>query len=367
MTKLFLTRAFLICTLASLNVTYATAQVSENDWQANLIVSGLNVPWGIAAVDDTTVLISQRNGEIGQVNLYTQRYTAIHQVSDVAVSGQGGLLDVARSPFESDRYYFTFSKRIGDALETALATATIQAGKLSQWRELLVTKSGSDTGRHFGSRITFDDQYLYLSVGDRGERPNGQDRSTHAGSILRLHPDGTAPKDNPFVTEKDAQAEIWSYGHRNPQGLFYDGPSQTLWSIEHGPRGGDEINLIEKGANYGWPITSHGKEYWGPLAVGEAEEAPGVMSPRKVYVPSIAPGSLVLYRGEAFPELDGKLLAGALKLTHINVLTLQNNNIIEETRLLEPLGERIRDIEVLPNGGIVFSTDSGKLFQLTKP
>jgi len=335
-------------------------------WQAQPVVTGLNIPWGLSAVDADRVLVSEKNGTIGLLDLATNTYQMITTVPNALEHGQGGLLDIAVSPFNPNHIYVTYAKRVGQEIETTLARADFDGQTISGWRELLVTQSGSDGGRHFGSRITFDSDSVYFSVGDRGERDNGQDRTTHAGSILRLTPDGQVPSNNPYANDDKVLSEIWSYGHRNPQGLFFDSQSDQLWSIEHGPRGGDEINLISKGSNYGWPITSHGKEYWGPIDVGEAKEKPGIVSPKKVYVPSIAPGSLILYRGEKHPQLNGKLLSGALKLTHINVLTLQGEKIISEDRILEDLGERIRDIEALPNGEILFSTDSGKIFRLIR-
>lgn len=337
------------------------------NWTAEEVVSGLNVPWGLSAIDADSIMLTERNGQVSVLNLKTKTVKPLLQVERVAAYGQGGLLDVAHSPFVHNQFYFTYSQQVDDAIETTLAVATYDGKTLNDWQDLLVTYSGSDTGRHFGSRITFDAKFVYFSVGDRGERKNGQDRATHAGSILRLNPDGSVPDDNPFVGNAKIEPQIWSYGHRNPQGLYFDPQTNSLWSIEHGPRGGDEINLITKGANYGWPVTSHGKEYWGPVSVGEAQEKEGIVSPRKVYIPSIAPGSLVLYRGERYPSLDGKLLAGALKLTHINVLSLDKyNNIVKEERILESLGERIRDIEVLPNGEIIYSTDSGKIYRLVE-
>ena len=192
-----------------------------------------------------------------------------------------------------------------------------------------------------------------------------QDLSNHAGSILRLTLDGKVPPENPFVNQKDKRAEIWSYGHRNPQGLLFDTNKKLLWEIEHGPRGGDEINLIKKGHNYGWPVVSHGKEYWGPVSVGEGTEKPGMESPKKVYVPSIAPGSLLLYQGNAFPQWRGNLFAGALKLQHLNrVVVSDENQLIDEERLLENLNERIRALTESPQGWIYFSTDSGKIMRI---
>lgn len=334
-------------------------------YQAEKVMSGLIVPWGMSFVSDKQLLVTERNGALVLVDLPTKSKTSLLSVDSVFASGQGGLLDVAISPHDPDVIYFTYSKQTDSGSDTALAMAHWDGNQVSEWRDLLVTQSRSGTTRHYGSRIVFDDQHLYFSVGDRGKRPNGQDLSTHSGSILRVNLDGSVPDDNPFIDHANAQAQIWSYGHRNPQGLFYDMETQSLWEIEHGPRGGDEINLIRKGANYGWPKTSHGKEYWGPLDVGDSEEAPGIESPRQVYVPSIAPSGLLLYRGERYPDLNGKLLTGALKLTHINVITLDDNQVgIQEQRLLDSLGERIRDIRRSPDDWIYFSTDSGNLYRL---
>lgn len=334
-------------------------------WEAEKVMSGLLVPWGMSFVSNDQLLVTERNGDIVLVDLKTQTKTSLLHVASVAANGQGGLLDVARSPHDPTVFYFTYSKQHDSGVDTTLAMASWDGKTVTAWRDVLITVSNSTTTRHFGSRIAFDATHLYFTIGDRGMRPNGQDRRTHAGSVLRLNLDGTTPDDNPFAGNPNAQAQIWSYGHRNPQGLYYDPPSQTLWEIEHGPRGGDEINLIRKGANYGWATTSYGKEYWGPVSVGDSEEADGIDSPRKVYIPSIAPSGLLLYRGQRYPQLNGKLLTGALKLTHINVITLDDNqSAIEETRLLESLNERIRDIRRSPDDWIYFSTDSGNIYRL---
>ena len=176
---------------------------------------------------------------------------------------------------------------------------------------------------------------------------------------------GNVPEDNPFVHQTGALPGIWSYGHRNPQGMFYDKNLRRLWSIEHGPRGGDEINLILPGLNYGWPVISYGKEYWGPFQVGEGTEKEGMEQPVKFYVPSIAPGSLLVYSGKAFPDWKGNLFAGALKLTHLNRIKLDNaGRVIAEERLLEGLGERIRALVESPEGWLYLSTDSGKILRI---
>lgn len=344
--------------------TLCVAAFSVQAYDVTLVAEDLEVPWSIEFVDKNTALVSEKNGHIVELDLTTGRHTNLYQPDNVYDRGQGGLLDLAFHPQDKTRLYLTYSQKSKNGAKTVLAGMRYQSKQINDFKDLLVTESETDSGRHFGSRIAFDEQnYLYFSVGDRGERDNGQDRTTHAGSLMRLNADGTLPDDNPF-TDNQTERAIWSYGHRNAQGLFFDKPSQSLWLIEHGPRGGDEINLIKKGANYGWPVTSHGKEYWGPLKVGEAEHKAGIESPRLVYIPSIAPSGLLLYRGENYPEFNGKLLTGALKLTHINLVAIKGNSLSEEGRLFEGLNERIRDIQVSPDDYIYFTTDSGKVYRI---
>jgi glucose/arabinose dehydrogenase len=286
----------------------------------------------------------------------------------IVAEGQGGLLDVAVAPANAAPgwIYFTYSKPVDGEATTALARARLDGERLVDWQDLLVADAVSGTRRHFGSRIAFDDEgHLFFGVGDRGERDPAQDNSNHIGTIMRLNLDGSIPPDNPFVGDRAARDEIWSFGHRNPQGLLFDSATQRLWEIEHGPRGGDEINLILEGRNYGWPVVSHGQEYWGPVSVGEATSKPGMEDPRKVYIPSIAPGSLLLYRGEAFPDWRGDLFSGALKLRHLNRVSLSaDGQATAEERLLEDFGERIRALAESPEGWIYLSTDSGRILRM---
>jgi glucose/arabinose dehydrogenase len=278
------------------------------------------------------------------------------------------MLDVAVPPdFKAgDWIYFTFVRdRSGEGV-TVLARAKLQNDQLVDWQDLLETQSATDTTYHFGSRITFDEAgHVYFGVGDRGVRPTAQELTNHNGTVMRLTRDGKVPKDNPFITQQNVLSEIWSYGHRNPQGIAYDFKNKRLWLIEHGPRGGDEINLVLPGRNYGWPIISYGKEYWGPLQVGEGTAREGMEQPVKQYTPSIAPGSLILYSGQAFAGWQGNLFAGALKLRHLNRIVLNSQGqAIAEERLFEDLDERIRALAQSPQGWIYFTTDSGKLYSI---
>jgi len=332
------------------------------------VADGLGIPWGMAFLSSTQLLVTERDGRLLLLDTETSTRRELEGLPRLIAEGQGGLLDVAIGP-EYDRdgwIYFTYSKPSESEATTAVARARLDGNRLADWQDLLVTDAATRQRKHYGSRIAFDGAgHLFFGVGDRGERPLAQDRSNHAGSIMRLNLDGSVPGDNPFVGVPGVRDEIWSYGHRNPQGLAFDRESGRLWEIEHGPRGGDEINLVLKGRNYGWPVVSHGKEYWGPLAVGEATSKPGMEDPRKVYIPSIAPGSLLVYRGDAFPRWRGNLLAGALKLQHLNRVSLSaDGRAVAEERLLEDLGERIRALAESPEGWIYLSTDSGRILRL---
>jgi len=360
------------CLFFSLNVTVDASKViyqdKINQFILEEVVDGLGVPWGMAFLSDNEIIFTQRDGKVGLVNLKKNKLTWLKNTPSVYHNGQGGLLDVAvANDYEQTAWiYFTYSKPLGNKSATALARAQLKKDSLHNWQDILVSRSSEDTSHHYGSRISFDAKgHVFFSIGDRGNRPNAQNLSNHAGSILRLNLDGSIPEDNPFVNNNKILSEIWSYGHRNPQGLFYDKNNNHLWSIEHGPRGGDEINLIVSGKNYGWPIISYGKEYWGPVDVGESTHKKGMEQPVKYYVPSIAPSSLLMYSGKAFPKWRGNLFAGALKLKHLNRVTINADlKAVGEERLLKSLNERIRCVIESPEGWIYFSTDSGKLLRL---
>jgi len=344
---------------------------------AEVLTDTLSRPWGMAFIAPDQLLISERSGALQLFHTGQQQLHEVKGAPKVWSDGQGGLLDVA----VADDYqpggwiYFTWSAPLAQGepgqAATALGRARLdisrQPFQLADWQTLLISQSASSSGQHFGSRIAFDKDHVFFSIGDRGERENGQRLNTHAGKILRLTRDGDIPADNPFVRQPGALAEIWSYGHRNPQGLAYDAATQRLWAIEHGPRGGDEINMIKKGHNYGWPVVSWGKEYWNPLYVGEARSRPDMTDPVKMYDPSIAPGSLLFYQGKAHADWQGNLLAGALKLTHLNRVTLGGTEnepqAISEERLLTNLNERIRALATDSTGKLYIATDSGRLLR----
>lgn len=341
------------------------ALAGKDKIQIEKITEGLGVVWGMAFLGDDEIIFTERQGSINILDLNSKTLIRLSGNPPVRSAGQGGMLDVAvpQGYKPGDWIYFTYAKDQGGKGVTTLARAQRLGNQLMEWTDLLVTHSATTTSRHFGSRITFDGKgHLFFSVGDRGYRPNGQDNATHAGTVIRLNLDGSIPADNPYVNDSQSLPEIWSYGHRNIQGIVYDEEHERLWAIEHGPRGGDEINMILPGRNYGWPMVSYGKEYSRPVPVGEGTKMAGVEDAVKVYIPSIAPGSLVYYDGAAFPDWQGNLLTGALKLRHINRVELNSEGVaVAEERMLEDIGERIRSLAVSPEGWLYFSTDSGMI------
>lgn len=331
-----------------------------------LSVSFDNVVWGIEFINDKEILVTTKEGELYRYDLKTNKKVKISGTPSVWDKGQGGLLDIKVHPAwpKKNIVYLTYSKQVEGGATTALMMAKLENDKLTNTKDLFIAKGATSKGQHFGSRITFDEEgFLYLGIGDRGERDSAQLLSTHTGSIIRLKLDGSVPSDNPFVNNKEALPEIWSYGHRNPQGLFYDKATKRLWEIEHGPRGGDEINLIVKGKNYGWPTISYGKEYWGPVQVGIGTKKEGMEQPHLYYDPSIAPSSLIVYQGNAFKDWKGHLFSTALKLKHINRVSVSSDiKLKEENRIAEDLNERLRVLTEGPDGFIYIGTDSGKIF-----
>jgi glucose/arabinose dehydrogenase len=371
-------KALFLFLLSILHFQWAGAAQTKNvfqgrsqgqDFLVEQVAEGLGVPWALVFLNPSEILFTIRGGGIGILHLADGNIGYLSGGPEaVRHGGQGGMLDAAVPPDRTPGgwIYFTYSKTVTAGGATALARAKLNEDRLTNWQDLLVTRSGGRKTVHYGSRLAFDDRgYLYMTVGDRGNRPDAQDLGNHAGSVLRLNRDGSVPEDNPFRGKAGALPEIYSYGHRNPQGIVFDPVHRRVWAIEHGPRGGDEINLILPGRNYGWPVISYGKEYWGPVRVGEGTHKKGMEQPVKVYVPSIAPGSLLRYSGKAFPAWKGNLMSGALKLLHLNRVVLDDTGTaVSEERLLSDLDSRIRALAESPEGWIYLSTDSGHIHRI---
>jgi len=363
--------------LSILLVTRLAADVLA-DVQLKQVVSGLSIPWGMAFVSDNELLVTEKKGSLKIVDLSVSpvKILPVKGLPDILEVGQGGLLDIKVAPsydinLNLPIVYFTFVGQNSVLKQKniptlKLAKAVLKGDSLIDVKVIFEANNPQKGGRHFGSRIAFDGQgHVFVSMGDRGQRENAQDLSKHSGSILRLNLDGSIPNDNPFVNDKAVMPEIWSYGHRNPQGLAFDPLKQKLWSIEHGPRGGDEINVIEKGRNYGWPVISYGREYISNRKVGESTFKEGMQQPVYYFTPSIAPSSLLVYSGKKIQDWKGVLLSGALKLQHLNLVVVgQDDEFISEKRFFEGEYGRLRNVVENLSGDIYIATDNGDIFEL---
>ena len=334
------------------------------DYRFEPVVRELDQPWAIAPLPSGGLLVTERSGRLLYVD--ANGATAVSGVPDVVDAGQGGLLDItlARDFERSRRLFLTFAKKQGRGSGTALASARLSGDnqRLEEVTLLFEMAPGSSGGRHFGSRVVeAPDGRLFVTIGDRGDRPKAQDRGTHNGAIIRINPDGSVPTDNPFVGQAGIQPEIWSYGHRNPQGAGLD-LNGTLWVSEHGARGGDEVNRITKGTNFGWPVISYGRHYSG-AKIGEGTAKEGMAQPAFYWDPSMAPSGLLVYSGKQAPEWRGDIFVGSLKFDYI--ARLRGNPLREVEQIRSPETERVRDVVEGPDGAIWFiSVGKGAVYRL---
>lgn len=332
-----------------------------HDYRVVTVAEGLVNPWSMAFLPNGDMLVTERPGRLRIVRDGALLPTPVAGVPEVLAQGQGGLLEVAPHPeFATNQLlYLTYSKPVDDGTTgtTALIRGRLVDDALVDVEELFEAQSRG--GGHYGSRIVFDGNgYLFASVGDRQAPPQGdleahpaQDLSNHHGVVVRLHDDGRIPDDNPFVGQAGALPEVWSYGHRNPQGLALDPSTGNLWSTEHGPQGGDEFNMIQPGANYGWPVVGYGVNYRSGSAIHEGTMREGMENPAHFWVPSIATSGLMFYTGDRFPEWRGNAFAGGLGGTQIARLTMDGDAVVAEETILQGLG-RVRDVREGPDGFI---------------
>jgi len=322
-----------------------------------------NVIWAMDFVDSETMIYTERPGAIKLMRLDTWEVSEVTGGPEAFLTESAGLFDVMVDPdFEKNQtLYFTYVKAVGEkGSATAVAKGKLQDDEIVGLQDLFVANNASTEHAHWGSRIVMDDgRHLFFTVGDRHVPDNAQDLQSHGGKIIRLTESGGIPSDNPFVDRADALPEIWSYGHRNPQGLVIHGPTGQLFEQEHGPTGGDEINLIQPGQNYGWPVITYGENIWGgQLATGTEKD--GMEQPIQYYKPGIAPSGMTFYFGKRFPAWNGDLFNGTLR-GHINRLVIDGGKVVREERLLKDFWDRVRDIAQGPDGFLYIGTEGGKI------
>jgi len=338
------------------------------------VAGGLVHPWSIAFLPDARMLVTERPGRLRIVEPDGTLSPPVAGVPKVHAVAQGGLLDVATSPrFAQDRTIFlSFAQPTEAGARTAVARAELhEEGGQASLRELRVIFAQNQApsgGHHWGSRLVVArDGTLFVTLGDRySYREQAQDLASHLGKIVRIGPDGSVPADNPFVDRAGALPEIWSFGHRNVQGATLDPRTGRLWTHEHGPQGGDEINVGKAGANYGWPVITYGREYVTGFRIGEGTSRPDVEPPLHQWTPSIAPSGMAFYTGERFPRWRGSVFVGSLRFRMLARLEFDGQRFVREERLLQALDERIRDVRQGPDGLIYLATDSpqGRILRL---
>lgn len=337
-------------------------QSEKLNYKLDTVVTGLSIPWGMVFLPDGRMLISERSGEIKVFENGNLLPDPVAGLPEIYVRGQGGLMDLELHPdYENNGWiYITYSSPDADGREsggnTTLMRAKLKENALVEQEILFKAQPNTTSGVHFGSRIEFDEQgYLYLSVGERGEREKAQSLKTYNGKIYRLHDDGSIPEDNPFVDKAGAIKAIYTYGHRNPQSLAINPNTGELWETEHGPRGGDEVNIIRKGNNYGWPEITYGINYNGTIITNDTAKA-GMEQPVIYWRPSIAPCGMAFVNSDRYPGWKGDLLVGSLKFQYLERCDVEGDKIVHQEKLLEGIG-RVRNVRQGPDGFIYVAVE----------
>ena len=358
---------------------------SDQSYVLDVVADGIELPWSLAFIDSNTALVTARAGKLYAVSLDTGAKTEVTGLPNVYYRGQGGLLDIALHPDfpATDLVYITYSKAIDKKTSTtvlARARYDRQNQQLSELQDIYTATPALPTRKHYGGRLLFHDRHLYLSVGERGRRDYAQKLDNDLGKVLRFALDSATPEnngaitpanDNPFIGRdighNNAKPAIYTYGHRNPQGMALQPGSDEIWVAEHGPQGGDEVNRLIAGANYGWPVITYGEEYGGG-AIGEGTHKDGMQQPLHYYVPSIATGNLAFYRGDAFPNWNNSIMVTGLRSFDLSRLALQDNDgqlsVVSDQRLLDDVSFRLRDIKLSGDGLIYLLSENGSVIRL---
>lgn len=341
----------------------AGPQARQADYRVETLVEGLNHPYSLAFLPQGDMLVTEKSGALRLIRQGTLVPEPVAVLPDVYDKGQGALTDVVVHPrfAENQLVYLAYSAGSAKANGTKVVKGRFIDDQLQDIEAIFRARPDKDTGAHFGARMVFlKDETLLITVGDGAQyREKAQDLSSMLGSIIRIGDDGSVPRDNPFVGRTDALPEIWSYGHRNPQGIIHDPQADRVYSTEHGPRGGDELNLVEAGKNYGWPLATYGVDYTG-AAISPYQEYQGTEQPLTHWTPSLAPSGLAQCRSCQWPQWEGDIFAGILKGTQVQRVRLLDNGEVEREGLFEEVGERIRDVRFGPDGALYLVTDNVK-------
>lgn len=361
-----LTFALALGIAAPLNAQIVESQ--KQAFRAVAVTDSLEHPWSLAFLPDGRMLVTERPGRLRVIVDGRLQDAPISGVPAVFAKGQGGLLDVVPHPDYATNgwIYFSYAAASLRGAHTAVARARLDGNRLVDLETLFKANNLSRGGVHFGSRLAFGgDGKLYVTVGERGDSDRAQDLDSHNGTTVRLNDDGSVPGDNPFLSMPGAMPEIYSYGHRNPQGMARHPASGDVWLHEHGPQGGDEINIVRAGVNYGWPVITYGRSYAG-VAIGEGSTKPGLAQPILHWTPSIAPSGMAFYTGDKFPAWRGDLFVGSLKFRHLVRIELEGERVVGQERLLEGVFGRVRDVRQGPDGLLYILTDedAGALIRL---
>ncbi|MFO0255437.1 MAG: PQQ-dependent sugar dehydrogenase [Betaproteobacteria bacterium] len=358
---------FLFCMVLLVQGAAALAQTvksEKHEFRVVTLVRGLQNPWSLAFLPDGRILVTEREGRLRIIGKdWRLDPKPVEGLPEIVASGQGGLLDVVLHPQYEKNGWIYWSYNAPDADKksgwgTAMARGKLQGHLMTEVQVLFSMEPKTRAGHHFGGRIVFDGKgFVYLTLGDRGDMPRAQRMDDHAGSVIRLHDDGRLPADNPFVMQAGARPEKFTLGNRNMQGAALHPRSGELWTHEHGPQGGDEINIMRAGRNYGWPVVTFGVNYGIGTKIGEGTSKPGMEPPLLVWTPSIAPSGMAFYTGDAFPNWKGNLLVGALRDEMLVRLELEGNKVVRQERLIKGQIGRIRDVRVGPDGLIYLLTD----------
>lgn len=343
-----------------------TTKTEQMTIKVDTLHTSFQNPWGMTWLGDGRMLVTERKGEI--LIFKDDKFTGqkVQGLPAVYANGQAGLLDITVHPDHAQNgwIYISYAKPIPGGGATAVARFKLIGNTVSGFEDLIVTTPASNSGAHYGSRIVFDNQkFLYFTNGERGSQNNAQNLSNSHGKVHRIHDDGRIPTDNPFINTSNAISSIWTYGNRNPQGMIYDKANNRIWSVEHGPKGGDELNLIEKGKNYGWPVITFGQNYNG-TPITNITEKEGMEQPVKHWTPSIATCGMMLVTSDQYPAWKGNILVAALAGTHIARIEMNGTRAVGEEKLLPGIG-RVRQVSQSPDGFIYAITEgTGLLIKL---